>query len=174
MNINKNDFEEILKKVILQMSRKKRINFIFSKPWDNKYFVALDIIKNLDVNKGCVISKELNDYYKIRITKYLNWDEVIYLDSETLNQISQNDAFFLDIKLKNIVNIILFNEDELESKLAMKLFENGKNVYLWKETVKKVTGKEPKKYVDKLLGYYDEILSYGVKIIDIEEVNKYE
>lgn len=174
MNINREEFEEILKKIILQMSNKKRINFIFSNPWDNRYFVALDAIKTLNINKSCVISKKLSDCYINKISNYLKWDEIIYLDCEKLDQIAENDAFFLNIKLKNIVNVILFNEDELESKLVMKLFENGKDVYLWKETVEKVTGREPKRYIDKLLGYYDEILSYGVKIVDIEEVNKYE
>lgn len=174
MNINREELEELLKKLILQMLNKKRINFIFSNPWDNRYFVALDLIKRLNINKGCVISKELSDYYKDRISNYLKWDDLTFLDFENLDQIAENDAFFLDIKLKNIVNVILFNEDELESKLIMKLFENGKDVYLWKETVKRVTGKEPKKYIDKLLGYYDEILSYGVEIVDIEEVNMYE
>ena len=56
----------------------------------------------------------------------------------------------------------------------MKLFENGKNIYLWKETVKTVTGKEPEKYIKKLLSYYEEILSYGINIVDIEEVRNYE
>ena len=76
--------------------------------------------------------------------------------------------------MKNIVNITMLNEDELESALAMKLFENGKNIYLWKETVKTVTGKEPEKYIKKLLNYYEEILSYGINIVDIEEVRNYE
>lgn len=174
MNISKDQFEEIIKQVILQISENKKINFIFSKPWNNKYYVALDIIKNSKISSVCVISNELSDDHKKIISNYLNWDEVINLEDEKLDLISENDTFFLDIKLKNIINVILFNEEECESKLIMKLFEKGKAVYLWKETIKKVTGKEPRKYINKLLGYYDEILSYGIKIIDIEEVNKYE
>ncbi|MBU5669773.1 hypothetical protein KQI68_07985 [Peptoniphilus sp. MSJ-1] len=174
MNISKEEFEEIIKLAILQISKNKRINFIFSKPWNNKYYFALDIIKNLKINANCIISNELSDYHKNIISNYLIWNEVINLNDDNLDLISENDTFFLDIKLKNIINVILFDEEEYESRLVMKLFEKGNSVYLWKETVKKVTGKEPKNYINKLLGYYDEILSYGVKIVDIEEVNKYE
>lgn len=34
--------------------------------------------------------------------------------------------------------------------------------------------KEPEKYIKKLLSYYEEILSYGINIVDIEEVRNYE
>lgn len=173
MDISRKELEEIVRLLVKQISKNKKINFIFSKPWNNKYYIALDIIKSLKVKSVAVISRDLSEHHKKIVSNFLKWDEIIDFDSGKLDLISENDTFFLDIKFKNIVNIILFSEDEYESELVMKLFENGKNIYLWKETIKKITGKEPEKYIKKLLEYYDEILSYGIKIVDIEEVNKH-
>ena len=174
MDISKKELEEIIKLVAKQISENKNINFIFSKPWNNKYYIALDSLKKLSINANAVISRELDESHKLTIKNSYNWKEIIDFDENKLDLISKNDAFFLDIKMKNIINIIMFNEDELESALAMKLFGNGKNIYLWKETVKTATGKEPEKYIKKLLSYYEEILSYGINIVDIEEVKNYE
>ena len=174
MNISKKELEEIIKLIVKQISEKKKINFIFSKPWNNKYYIALDVLKRFKLNANAVISKDLEESYRDIVKNYCDWKDIIDLDEDNIDLISQNDTFFLDIKMKNITNIIMFNEDELESALVMKLFEMGKEVYLWKETVKNVTGKEPENYIKKLLSYYDEILSYGIKIVDIEEVKIYE
>ena len=174
MNISKKELEEIIKLIAKQIYENKNINFIFSKPWNNKYYIALDSLKKLNLNANAVISRELDEGHKLTIKNACCWKKVIDFDENKLDLISKNDTFFLDIKMKNIVNITMLNEDELESALVMKLFENGKNIYLWKETVKTVTGKEPEKYIKKLLRYYEEILSYGINIVDIEEVRNYE
>lgn len=52
------------------------------------------------------------------------------------------------------------------TEVIKKCFENGNRICLLKSGMEKLTGKEPRKYQEKILGYYRELLEMDIQVVN--------
>lgn len=174
MYINKKDLERLFQ-IISAYKEKEKIeeyNIVFSAPWENKYFLALDCLREFKIKLNAVISEDLEANYKDIITKFLNWNKIIFFKEVNLEDMAEIKTLFLNINRNSLVDIALLREGDFESKLVSKLLQKGTKILLWKCSVERFKKGENSYYRKKLLSYYDEISKMGVDIVDLEVVSQ--
>lgn len=175
MKINKEKLEEIIKKVLNDFEIKKEeknVYIVFSYPWSNLYYFALEELKKIDIPLRAVISERISNDYLKEIKEVLSWEEIITFNEETNLNLKNSKVIFLKLSRNNVIDIANMYANNFETNLVKKLIGEGENIYYWDKGLEKITTKETKQYQKKLLKYYEEILEFGIYPIELKAVKE--
>lgn len=179
MIIDREKLEKIVTKILQELEMEKTVsqkkyNVVFSYPWVNHYYVALDELREESENLRLYIPKCFNEKID-EISNILTKSEIITYDPHGFCTqgdiiVDSDSTVFLRLTRNNVIDMIELYERDFISHFIKRLFSNGQNVFYWK--LEKLTGKEPTKYKEKVLKYHKEMLEFGVLPIELKVVKK--
>lgn len=177
MQISENELRTLVIKIaetILSETHKKQIKskiyVMAPNDWDERYLAFFNQ-ETISVNfeAYAVVPDEWQDVsYITQLMATKACKGIILRKAVSFNQ---NEAFltvFPVVPKEQIVKTALCLEDDFLGKWITSCIEEGKTIAFLKSGLQKFTGKEPKAYVDKIMAYYQDVLSYGIWITDIE------
>lgn len=175
MEIKKEKLEEIITKILEELKEKAKSEtyyIVFSSPWSNLYYLALEELKDLDVNLYALVSEDIESKYLEEIQKSLKWKDIFLFNDKKEISYKEGKTIFLKLSRNNIIDIANLYSKNFETDLVKKLLSEGLEIFYWDKGLEKVTGKEPVAYKKKLLKYYEEIFNFGIYPIEIKGVKR--
>lgn len=175
MKINREKLEEIIKKVLEEININKdnnKVFIVFSYPWNNLYYLALEELKKLNFPLNAIISENISENYLKDVETSLIWESIIVFNEETKLKLGDSKVIFLKLSRNNIIDISNMYAKNFETNLIKDLLSEGKNIFYWNKGLEKITGKESNTYQNKLLKYYQEIFEFGIYPIELKAVKE--
>ncbi len=175
MEIKKQKLEEMIVRILKELKLKEESEtyyIVFSSPWNNLYYLALEELKNLDVNLYALISKDINYEHQKEIQDSLNWRNIFLFDDTSDIDYKDGKTIFLKLSRNNIIDIANMYSKDFETNLVKKMLSEGQDIFYWDKGLEKVTGKEPIAYKNKLLKYYEEVFNFGICPIELKGVKR--
>ena len=173
--IDRNQLELIVEKILEELmeekpEEKEDFFIVFPSPWTNIFYLLLEELDACKYNFIALVSDEIEEdkFEEIRdctsiakTLRYGKWDGLIKPSSQ---------VFFSSIRRNDLIDIVNLREDSFETGLVKKCLTGGSQVGLWIRGLEKTSGREPAYYKEKLMSYHEEILRFGIKIVDTEVV----
>jgi len=156
--------EYLLEKKELPKIKKKDVYIILGKQWSEKYNIFFKGNKlNEKYNVFTVFQK--NGSSKFETLKNLKEiGTILYDDTVELKALKNYKTIFPVVSQELITKIALCIDDIFETKWIKNCFRKGEEIEMLTSGFEIFTGKEPKKYIEKIKEYYKTVLTYNIKI----------
>lgn len=155
---------------------KKKTYVLCTEKWNDVYwnfFESLNKTEEYEVYP--VICKKVESNILINnLKKFSVCKKILFEDDMNLNLIEDCITVFPVTSRNLAVKTALCIEDDFETRWIFKSIANGQRIIFLNKGLQKFTGKEPPKYVEKILNYYNTLLEFGIELKDdfFEEESK--
>lgn len=178
MNLDENILKRIISEVIRQIQSEnseqnfsvsdKKMYVILTENWDERYLDFYKKIENQNkYNIFTIIPETIsNDYFIKKIKNYKNCGTIISQNKINFEQSKEYITVFPVVTRDILVKTALCISDTFETKWIENCISNGQKIIMLKSGITNFTGKEPKKYIEKINSYFNMILDYGIEITD--------
>lgn len=175
MKIERERLMDIISKILEELDNekeKKEYYIVFSSPWNNLYYLALEELENLEIKVNILISCELKTDYQELIKSKVKHKEFILFNDESEIDYKNGKTIFLKLTRNDVIDIVNLYAKNFETRLIKDLLSKGLEINYWDKGLEKITGKEPILYQKKLLKYYYELTEFGIFPIELKAVKK--
>lgn len=175
MEIDNKKLRDIILKVLEEISFESNsveYYIVFSAPWSNLYHLAIDELKNLNLNLHILVSSEIDEKHREIIKESLIFKEFVVFNDDSEINYEKGKTIFLKLSRNDVIDISNLYAKNFETKLVKKLLAKGLKINYWNKGLEKIVGKEPIPYQRKLLKYYEELFEFGIFPIELKAVKK--
>jgi hypothetical protein len=149
-----------------QFIPKKKLYVIFTEEWNNKYSSLFEQLnKQNEYDVYAVLPYEIyNDFHLNNLKKFSVCKSIINRNYVNFDDLTEYITVFPVVPREIIVKTALCIDDIFESKWIFKSMEKGQRTILLTSGFKRFSGKEPPKYINKILDYYKTLLEFNIEI----------
>lgn len=175
MNINENELIKLISRILIEMNidntkldktiSKKDLYVILSDKWEEEYLTFFNMhINKSNYNIHTVIPGAMMNLF---IEKNIpNVGELISRENIDIEGIDGFTTVFPILSRDIIAKAALCISDVFETKWIENCIAKGLKVIVRKSGLKAFSGLESRAYVNKIMGYYEDLKSYGIEITD--------
>lgn len=166
----KNIIQKVLQEYLLEKKevfeiKKEDIYIILGREWSEKYNIFFKDNKfNEKYNVFTVFQKNgSNKFENLKNLKEIG--TILYDDTVELKTLENYKTIFPVVSQELITKTALCIDDIFETKWIKNCFRKGQEIQMLTSGFEIFTGKEPKKYIEKIKEYYKMVLTYDIRII---------
>lgn len=173
----KNIIQKVLQEYLLEKKevfkiKKEDIYIILGKEWSEKYNLFFKDNKfNEKYNVFTVFQKNGSSEFET-LKNLEEIGTILYDDTIELKTLKNYKTIFPVVSQELITKTALCIDDIFETKWIKNCFRKGQEIQMLTSGFEIFTGKEPKKYIEKIKEYYKMVLTYDIRIIS--EINNVE
>lgn len=177
MSLNDNELRLLIEKILIALkseliqeeSVKENLYIVLGEDWNSNYASFFEITDmRAEYNVFTVVSeKSMHE-----VSQFKSAGQIVLREDITIDSLVDFVTLFPIVTKDIISKVALCISDTFETRWVESCIAKGQKIIFRESGIPVFTGKEPKSYVKKISGYYEDIISYGIEISDVPQTTR--